>query len=264
MTQSAQPVINQPFLYSNGFKLSVASNTTLTCTAGQCRDSTNTYDINLGNYLGANPNLDSDTSVTLTATVNGVNGLDTGDFDASKTYAVFAISDPITGNATALLMSLSATTPLMPFGYSAFRRIGWAFSDSSTHFIAFDQTGNRNEKFYQWATPISVLTAGTANSNFAAVSLAAGAPDQATPVYLYATLTPNAASDTLDIRPTGSSSAAGSCPIRMVGQVASVVVAGNMIKLLPLLSGGHASLDYKLNTGSAAATIKVAAFEDTI
>lgn len=79
-------------------------------------------------------NLTGDTSAS------GAGGLDTGSIAADTFYAVFVIHD---GTNTNLLLSLSATAPTLPSGYTYFARIGWILTDSSTYPTAFDQ----NDKF---------------------------------------------------------------------------------------------------------------------
>ena len=60
----------------------------------------------------------------------GANGLDTGVLAASTWYAVWVIWD---GATTAGLLSLSATAPTMPGGYTHKARIGWLRTDSTAN-----------------------------------------------------------------------------------------------------------------------------------
>lgn len=61
---------------------------------------------------------------------SGANGLDTGTSSASTWYAVWVISN---GTSTAGLLSLSATSPTMPAGYTYKARIGWIRSDGTAN-----------------------------------------------------------------------------------------------------------------------------------
>jgi hypothetical protein len=162
MTIDAIPVINLPNLYISGLQLSVISSTTLTVQAGQSRDSTNVFDMDLGNFLGVDPNFPPNTPTVLTSTVNGLNGLDTGTVAASTVYAVYVIADPVHNNPPGLIMSLSAVQPTMPFGYGIFRRLGWAITDGSANFLVLYQCGTGATRTYQYDAAISILTAGAA------------------------------------------------------------------------------------------------------
>ncbi len=75
-------------------------------------------------------------SVNVSAALNtsGANGLDTGSPAASTWYNVFVIYDP-TSASTAALLSLSATAPALPSGYTFFARVGAVRTDSSTSYF---------------------------------------------------------------------------------------------------------------------------------
>lgn len=153
-TLNFEQVQNLPFLYIYGFTVARASNTTLTVSNGQCRDSTNVFDISV-----------TTTSTTIDATVVGANGIDVGSLQASKIYYVHVIYDNTLAHNPAFLISLSATAPILPFGYSAFRKIGIWTTDGSSHFILGYVCGNSNTRVFHYASPIQVLTNGTAISN---------------------------------------------------------------------------------------------------
>ncbi|GAB6127295.1 hypothetical protein [Humidesulfovibrio idahonensis] len=61
----------------------------------------------------------------------GAGGLDTGAIAASTWYAVFIIAKE--DGTTALLLSLSATAPTMPLGYTYKARIGWIRTDGTAN-----------------------------------------------------------------------------------------------------------------------------------
>lgn len=69
-------------------------------------------------------------SVTPSLTVSGANGLDTGTSAASTWYAVWVVWNGITA---AGLLSLSATSPAMPSGYTHKARVGWVRTDGSAN-----------------------------------------------------------------------------------------------------------------------------------
>jgi hypothetical protein len=72
-------------------------------------------------------------SLSVTLTVSGANGLDTGTSAASTWYYLYVIWNPTTLSAAGLL-SLSATAPTLPSGYTYFARVGT---------IRTDATGNK-------------------------------------------------------------------------------------------------------------------------
>jgi hypothetical protein len=244
-----ESVVFGPNLYVDNLAIARASATTITVGVGACRDSTNTQDI------------DVDTTITIDGAVVGVNGIDTGALANNTWYRVYLIADAQGFNPVKGLISTSAT-PVMPYGYSLLKRVGWMKTNGSAQFLPVYISGNSKIKFYQWDTPIAVLSGGSATS-FTAQSLAAGMPPQATPVYLNAAYTPALAANTASIRPTGSSAAALSCPVELKGVVNTVPIKDSMIKFLPQLATGNPSLDYVV-TSSDALTLTVAGFEDYI
>lgn len=74
------------------------------------------------------------------AAVNGANGLDVGAQTASTWYAIHVITNA-SGSLSASLLSLSATAPTLPAGYTLFRRVGWVRSSVSNIFVQFFTTG---------------------------------------------------------------------------------------------------------------------------
>lgn len=253
MTQQATftPIVNLPFLYVNNATIAYGSNTTLTVAAGQVRDSTDTQDLTLSS------------STTINAAVNGINGLDTGALGNNKCYAVFIIADPTGVQVTGTILSLSATAPLLPFGYGLFRRIGWVFTDGSSHFLKFYQigSGGSSSRTYYYDSPVSVLSGGS-SATFAAVSLVNAVPlINGVAVFLNASYTPAVAGNTTSIRPTGSSAAANASPVILSGVVVSKAQDFAAIKTVALVSSSLPSIDYVVQS-SDALSLSVAGFED--
>jgi hypothetical protein len=79
-------------------------------------------------------------NLTIAGTSNGANGLDTGSLLASNWYSLWVIWN---GTTAAGLMSLSASAPAMPAGYSHKARVGWVRTDSSVNKypLSFKQSG---------------------------------------------------------------------------------------------------------------------------
>lgn len=159
------PYGNLGTLYASGVSGGVDYvSTTQIQIQGQWRDSTNVIDIGTGiqAYNGApsaNPILI--TPIVGATTVNGAGGLDAGTFSAGTGYYVHAIASSSGNFITSGLISLSATAPTLPFGYDAFRMIGWVRTLGTAIFAPFDTSGNGNDVYFQYRTPI-IMAAGTA------------------------------------------------------------------------------------------------------
>ncbi len=164
MSLSTQP-FQQAFLYINNFIVSRTGATTLSVTAGQCRDYTNSVDI-----------LNTDEATTITASVNGVNGLDTGTFAASTPYFIHAIGSSLNTVQPAFLLSKSGSEPVLPEGgYDCFRVIGMWFTDGAVHFHTGKYAGNANSRTYFYGNIIQVQDNGT-SATLAAVDLSSVVP----------------------------------------------------------------------------------------
>jgi len=248
------PIINQPFLYIVGFGLSndaTTPNSLLDIAAGQCRDSTDSFDI------------DSSSALKINSAVNGLNGLDTGTIAASKVYGVIVVADPVSGNPTGAMITLTPLAPLLPFGYSIWRILGYVTTDSSSHFLKGQWTagGTGYRKFVYDVPQATAVTAGAATS-LTAVDLSALVPSGIAelPVNIYYSFTPNAAGDTFLMQGVNRSSSGYATKI--TGQVTTIVVSGNaeVIAELNASSSNKPEINYKVSSGSDAVAIDVAGY----
>lgn len=104
-------------------------------------------------------------SLSISGASSGVaNGLDTGALAASTWYSVWAIWN---GTTQAGLLSLSATAPTMPSGYTHKARVGWICTDASgnKYPLAFKQYGRKVRRVVAAGTNVTalpVLGSGTA------------------------------------------------------------------------------------------------------
>ena len=214
---AATQAFQLPIYYTNNCVVSWASNTTLTVTTGQTRNSTNVADI-----------VESSSS-TINAAVNGVNGLDVGTFAASTWYYIFAIGSSLNNSVPAYLISASATAPTLPAGgYDVFSLVGTWVTDSSTHFVNGYVAGNGNVRDFFYDTPIQVITNGASATAVAVDVSAAVPPIQNTPVLLGATFSPATAGDYASFLP-GDSTAT---PIsNLPGSVAAKINGGEITVL---------------------------------
>lgn len=262
----SKPVVNAGANYINGLKLSWASATTLTVTAGSCRNSTNVDDIRVGLALnvaatqtGTEP-VDAGTgSVTINGAANGAAGLDTGALANNTFYAVYAIGDSFGNNPGSAIISADLDSPLLPGGYNMSFRIGYVKTDGSAEFLPFRQDGVGLDRWMWYDAPIATdITAG-ASATYAAVDASDGLPASTpTMVNWYCAFTPTAGDDTLVLAPGTSTSTLGYATLS--GSVAAVVKTGNLI--CPTDSPNTDAIDYKV-TGSATA-ISVAAYLDQL
>lgn len=249
-TPSAIPFLNTK--YMSIYSLPVINNATTPNTkidvgTGVCRDSTDTYDM-----INA-------ASVTINAAANGLNGLDTGTFAASKLYYVHLVSDPVSANTTGAMISLSATAPLMPFGYSAFRVIGFMVSDGSTHFLLCYNSGDQNARRFTFDAPKATsVTAGT-SATYAAINLSTYIPANMDnlPLLVQYDWTANAAADVLALQGGNSTGDQLKAIAPVAGATAHTVGEG---VVLSQLVAGVPTINYKVSAAGGVA-INILGFE---
>lgn len=232
-----------PFLDVFGLQIAKASATSLTMALGQARDANNVVDLVLGG------------TVTIDATVNGANGLDTGSLANNTWYYVYLIGSSLNYSATAAIISTSST-PLMPSGYDSYRRIGFALTDGAASFLAFDVYGDGNLRKYYWDAVSTELTAG-ASTSFADVDLTSSVPPTSTLAYLNWKFVPQAAGNLANLRKKGSSSTTN---VQITGSVASQPNAG----FLTMNTSAVQVVQYKVANASDALTLYCYGFEDFI
>ncbi|NWD08045.1 phage tail protein [Pseudomonas gingeri] len=124
-------------------------------------------------------------SLNINTAVVGVNGLDTGALAASTWYSLWVIWN---GTATSGLLSLSATSPTLPNGYTHKARVGWIRTDAvaANKFpLRFVQSG-RSVRYSlspgsNMTVPITIASGATGGKDVA-VSLVSYAPPTATAV----------------------------------------------------------------------------------
>ena len=245
MTQT--PIVNLGEKYLVGLGMSRTDDENIAIATGQCRDSTNVWDIVVDSALNAD-NLTS-----------GANGLDTGSVAANTHYAVYVIGDTTRHNDPAALLSTSFSSPTLPSGYDVFRRIGAVKTDATSDFLEFRQQGAGSDRWMYYDVAIATdITAG-ASATFAAVDASGGIPNVANAsgmVDMLCLFTPTAPNNTLELRPGSSSAAAGY--VRASGAVAAVVETCNLICPYDASTG----VDYKV-AGSAVA-LSVAGYMDKL
>ncbi len=240
-------VLNAGIDYINGMQVSWLSNTTLSVTAGHCRNSTNINDIFL----------DEDTVIN--AAVNGAAGLDQGDLANSTFYYVYAIGSSVKeADGSVILSATPVDFTAYPQYYDMFRLIARGVkTDGSAHFLQFKRSGNGLVRKHMYDAPISELSAGTATT-FTDVDVVSSVPIGDTNVYLQANMTPATADNQLKLRVNGGAAAAGS--VQVYGSVAAKVSSDNV----QIMVDDDSVFEYLVSNGSDAATILVQGFDDPL
>lgn len=259
-TNALQPIYNNAIAYKQGFKITVASNTTLSIASGVTRSSLNNLDINIGDFYG------DETATTLDSATVGLNGIDTGILQASKVYYIYAIADQAGYNVSGFLMSLSATAPVMPNGvfpsnYNSIVRIGYAVTDASVHFIPMTISGEGSVVTYTFDVPVKVLNAGTSATQ-AAVTLTSCVPAVAgIPVIVGGDFVSDAASKKATICTSGGTIASS----RFIynAQVAAVHVIQDYVVPATLISGAP-KIDYIISAATSTLDLYVNGFVDNL
>lgn len=126
--------------FLSGLTTSRSSATVLAVSAGECADSTNAVDIQLGAFTKS--------TAGTWAAGSGGNGMGSGLTIANTTcYHVFAI---INTGAADVYFDTSVTAANKPASTTAFRRIGSFLTDGSAQIVAFFQNGDR----FDLGTPV--------------------------------------------------------------------------------------------------------------
>lgn len=107
-------------------------------------------------------------SITISANTIGANGLDTGSL-ATNWYSVWIIYNPTTTTVAGLL-SLSATAPTLPSGYTFQARVGWVRAASGSALVATYQYGNSAS----YKSPVNLSSSGGAISTATSAPTTAG------------------------------------------------------------------------------------------
>jgi hypothetical protein len=143
-------------------------------TTGLSATVTVSYDeLILGNGSGSYV-VERSVSGSINTAATGAGGLDTGSLAASTWYSVWRIAT--TGGTFAWLISLSATAPTMPSGYTLKARIGW---------IRTDGTANKYPlSMVQWGRRVAYKLASGSNLTALPAIASGGAGSVTTPTWV--------------------------------------------------------------------------------
>lgn len=248
-----------PFAYTNGLQIfndATTPNTLLDIGSGVTIDSTDTFQmINNG-------------TIVINAATKGLNGLDTGTFAEAKVYSVFLISDPVTLQPIGGMISLSQTAPLMPFGYSAFKLIGFATTaqGAATFLPGYWTAGEGNSRrvFMYDAPQVTAVTGGSSTS-YANVDLTKSVPILVggnRPVWIYTNFAANGAGDTLKLQPGNATGDAVTITAPVVAGTAHVTTNSFlMAQTVAVSTVPSPVINYKVSSGSDTVAVDVAGYE---
>lgn len=248
-----------------GFVPAIASDTTITLTAGICTDAS------ARNYIVSN------SVITIDSAVAGLNGLDTGTIAADSFYAILAVGDStnqndgITGGMLTLVSDTSTISPVLPSkinpdypepqGYDMYRVVGYVLTDGSAHFLPGVFSGQGTERAFAYATGINVLTSGSSGT-FTPVDLINGSNHIIVPagaeVALNYFFLPDSNGDTFALLTTGVTSTNG----MQVFSASGGSEADAMAYIIAGSDTGIPAVSYKVEAaGDDALTLLVAGYK---
>lgn len=217
-----------------GLALSYTSATSVSISAGECRDSTDVDDILVPSTL------------TPSLTTSGAGGLDTGAEANATFYHVYVIKNPSSG-AVSSLLSTSSTSPTLPSGYTRFRRVGCFQNGGNGDIVPFMCVGVQRTRTYEvWATQsfFMALSGGSATA-YTDVSLSNTAPSTAKAFLL--TVSPTSAN--AYVRPNG------------VSFDSRLIKAGAQLRIW-MPNDGTNTIEYKNAAGGGSTDISVDGYSE--
>ena len=208
MTIPNNPIVNAGLFYVNGLQIVYSNPKQITLLSGAARDFNNIADIVLSS------------NIIIDGTYVGPNGVDVAPLVANTFYAVYVIGDSTGYNAVAgLLSNQNNNAPFLPVGYDMYRRVGYILTDNLSNISVFVQAGTNEARKYYYATPINILSNGTATTfaivpSAAAVPRRSGAQDRHTEVLLNMNYTPSSAANSAQFQ---ISNTVGVAPVLQFG-----------------------------------------------
>lgn len=243
-----------PQFFADGLLLAMNATTpetSLDVAAGVMLDSTKTFEMLL------------EDSITIDAIANGLNGLDTGSLVNNSLYYVYLVSDPVRGNPTGALISLSASAPALPTGYSVFGFIGAVATDGSAEFIRAHWTNGLNgSRVCVYDSAVATAITAGASTSFVDINLDASVPGiEGLLVKCLVGFTPNAPAASGVLAPADAASVA--VPALITGAVAAVNVFG-YLDVIVKLSAGSATIKYLVSNAGDSMSVNVSGYSYSI
>ena len=116
--------------------------------------------------------------------VSGVNGLDVGSLSINTWYYVYVIANKNNALPVSSLISLSPTTPIIPSGYTRFRRLGSIRVNSSGTIQQFSTSGNAVRRYFFRNINSRVIIVGGAATTWVTLDLSSLMPPTSTLAYV--------------------------------------------------------------------------------
>lgn len=250
MSTNNEQVVFQPNLYVDGLLPSYDSSSTVILSPGQCRDSTNIYDMGISE------------EITVSTAYAGINGLDQGEVGAGAWYYLHVIGDTLGFNLPATVLSLSPTNPVLPSGYDVFRRVACVGVDGGSDLKQFTCIGQGTYRQYDWNVEFSIakiLSSGNATT-YTDVSVNGFCPPVCQRITLLSGFVPHTAGNLFYLIPQNAPETA---LLQFSGTVASVV-ATNQIRMLSSFDGdtGLQTISYRVTQSTDTLSLYVIGFED--
>lgn len=247
-TVNLSPIVGIPFPQIENLQLSWLSATSLGVKSGRCWDETATFGLTISD------------DITIDATKNGANGLDSGSLANATTYYIYVIGQQTGYSIPAILLSASLTNPVMPNGYDLKNRIGVWRTDGSAEFWKIYQSGDYSERYYHYDAVLNLKTAGN-DTAFTAIDVSPAYPALDNLVIgLNVSFTPATASNAVFVQPHGGSDVDLT---GFSGVVASEVQKGQLVTMAKLNSGVP-TIEYKVSNAGDAVTIDAGYYIDHI
>ena len=259
----------------SGFRLEVASTTTLTLGPGFARAYANDAPLFYSPNLPGLPG-----NITIDITTVGAGGcyprlIADASLTSKTVFGVYVI-----GNSSGLSGTLSTAAPVsavlatgnnfLPTGYDSFRRVGLAYVDNATGLlIAWKQTGNANDREYWLQDGVLAVDAGSATSpTNVDLTEVDGVimPGRPSMVKMQLMLATTGAGQEGFVQPVGLTSST------MTPVAIQAAAAGTSVAMAEIVCGvlgtaavpGNAAIKYNTNNAAADFTIAVAGFTDSL
>jgi len=198
-------------------------------------------------------------TLTVDFTTSGINGLDTESVQSNTWYRIFVLADELGINPVGVIAT-AAASPMLPNGYTHFRRLGWARTDGSGNIIGFRQKGDGNIRSVFHDTDLAklrVLNNGSATS-FTVVDLSNHVPTTSDFVHLNIGILASTDRNKLSLRPKNITATGAQTLIRP-GIVSGVSM------LIPLdMTTVNQGIEYKVDSESDQAMIVVFGYQDEL
>jgi len=247
-TVNLSPIVGIPFPQIENLQLEWVSVSTLGLKAGRCWDETATFGLIIPD------------DITIDASKNGANGLDSGSLANTTTYYIYVIGQQTGYSAPAALLSASLADPVMPYGYDLKKRVGVWRTNGSAEFLKIHQSGDYSERYYHYDAVLNLKTAGN-DTAFTPIDVSVAYPAIDNLVIgLNISFTPATASNSVFVQSFGGSDADLT---GFSGVVASEVQKGQLVTMAKLNSGVP-TIEYKVSNASDAVTIDAGYYIDHI